>query len=171
MHKKPKIDEEKLNRGNPFVEKLSIPIVRKTKEEYKKQPSGDFELTDTHVHLEYTPFVRIFTTSKNRLDFSELSMRSKELLMWIMYEVKAGDDWLWVNKERYMDENGVGSYNTYVTAIRELVELKFLAISTTKDVYYINPDMFFKGDRISKYKDQTFIKYDDPKNLKDETHD
>lgn len=165
MIKKPKIDEDKLNKGNPFVDNLSIPLRRISKQEYKKQLNGDFVLEEDHVTMEYTPFVKVFNTSQNRIDFTALSMRSKELLMWIMYECEAGRDWLWINKVRYMDENGVGSYNTYVTAIRELVEQKFLAISTTKDVYYINPDMFFCGDRVRKYKEQTFIKYDDIKNI------
>lgn len=168
MSKKPKIDESRLDKANPFISNLSIPVRRVVKSEYKKDANGEFALKDNDIDMEYTPFARVFTTSENRMRLIPLSARSKELLFWIMYEMKSGKDWLWLNKDRYMDESGIGSYNTYHAAVCELMDHRFIARSSIRDVYFIDPSLFYKGNRIEDYPENTFIKYDDPKNMKED---
>lgn len=155
-YKRPKIDEEKMDRGNPFVGNLRVSVRKQVYEQYIKTATG-FELGERVLELEYTPFSRIYTTSEHRRIWNGLSSRAKELLQWIVYTIEYNKDWLWVNRERYMDESSIQSFNTYNAAVKELVDTLFLAKSTTQDVYFINPEFFFKGNRITKYRDKIEI--------------
>jgi hypothetical protein len=50
-----------------------------------------------------------------------------------------------------MQENKISSLNTYKDAIKELIKYGFVNSTTVQDVYWINPEFFFKGDRLKKY--------------------
>lgn len=75
-----------------------------------------------------------------------------------------------INKDRItlaydlIDQNTVNiSESTFFRGMKELIEKKFIAETTIQNVYFINPDYIFNGDRLSFVK--TFIKKNDPKNL------
>lgn len=110
----------------------------------------DGDLLPAKKEVEATPFVKLYVTSERRLIISKLSTASKELFLWIMLEVDAGKDALWINKERFMLENNT-SLNTYKKGMDELIRYAFLAYTVVREVYWINPDFFFRGDRVSKY--------------------
>lgn len=55
------------------------------------------------------------------------------------------------------------SESTFFRGMKELIEKKFIAETTIQNLYFINPDYIFNGDRLSFVK--TFIKSNDPKKL------
>lgn len=146
---KPEFTRETLG-NNPTVNALVIPIrtvvFNKT---YKTNKDGNLEPLEQD--LEYTPFVRFYSTAERRTLRNACSLRGKELLLWIMDELEYGKDYLWINKGRYMEEMNIKSVNTYKEALNELIRYCFLATTVIKDVYWINPDFFFKGDRVKMY--------------------
>ena len=151
-YSKPKYDYKTLG-INPF----SISLEVKVKElellnAYKKD--GDEWLPVTN-EVEDTPFTKMFITAERRIIVSNLSPAAKELYLWIMFEIDAGKDALWINKERYMLENHT-SINTYKKALEDLIRYAIISQTVVQGVYWFNPDFFFRGDRIKKY----------PKNLK-----
>jgi hypothetical protein len=73
-----------------------------------------------------------------------------------MFEIDAGEDYLWINRERCLTENDI-SLNTYKKAIDELIKNGLITYTTVKDIYWINPNFFFHGDRVRKYKDNVKI--------------
>ena len=55
------------------------------------------------------------------------------------------------------------SESTFFRGMKELIEKKFIAETTIQNLYFINPDYIFNGDRLSFVK--TFIKSNDPKQI------
>lgn len=151
-YSKPKYDYKTLG-INPFSISLEIKVKElELLNAYKKD--GDDWLPVTN-EVEDTPYTKMFITSERRIIVSNLSPAAKELYLWIMFEIDAGKDALWINKERYMIENHT-SINTYKKALEDLIRYAIISQTVVQGVYWFNPDFFFRGDRIRKY----------PKNLK-----
>lgn len=152
-YKKPEFDFETLG-VNPCSYPLVIPVNKiEFAGQYKKE---DDMLINVIAEVEATPYTKLYVTSERRKLVSGLSTSAKELYLWIMFEIDSGEDALWINKDRFMEENHT-SLNTYKKAIEDLIRYAFIAYTVVKDVYWINPDFFFRGDRLSKY----------PKNIKE----
>lgn len=146
---KPKFNEELLG-DNPFSLQLQIPVnIKEFHNQYKKDKDGD--LVPVFSELEADKACKVYIDSERRLRTNKLSPRAKELLMWLFYEVKAGQDYLWLNRVRYMSENNISSPNTYRSALNELITNGFITRTVVNAVYWINPSIFFNGSRIAKY--------------------
>lgn len=147
--KKPIIDESKLG-VNLFLRHLKIPINKVTLNgQYKPDKDGDW--LPVEVELEKDASCKVYVDSNRRKMMVVLSSRAKDLLLWLIYEVESGKDWLWINKDRYMTECNIKAYNTYKDARNELIQNSFLQATTTQGVYFINPHFFFNGSRINNF--------------------
>jgi hypothetical protein len=149
---KPKYDAKKLG-INPFSFSLEIKV-------RKLEVPHSYKLTDginlpVVNELEATPFTKLFQSPERRIIVSNLSPAAKELFLWMLFEIDAGSDSIWINRDRFMAENNT-SLNTYKKALEELVRYALLAQTVIQGVYWFNPDFFFRGDRLKKY----------PKNIK-----
>lgn len=133
---------------NPCQTSLVIPVNEiPFKNQYKRD--GD-ELLPVVGVLEVTPFVRVYATAEHRKIVCALSPAASKLLLWVMYDIKHGKDAIWINKDRLMHECSI-SLNTYKKALEELIRYALFAYTIKRDVYWINPEFFFKGDRVKKY--------------------
>lgn len=75
-----------------------------------------------------------------------------------------------INKDRIflafdlIDQNIVSiSESTFYRGMKELIEKNFIAETTIQNLYFLNPDYLFNGDRLSFVK--TFLKSNDPKKI------
>lgn len=155
---KPEITEELLG-GNPLTATNFTIYVRKVKRAHKGTKG---EHIAVEVELEVEKFVKVYAGAGNRTKMGELGVAAKTLFLWLIYELDSGKDYIWVNVDRYMDEMGINSVNTYKTAIAELVKKQFMAVSLIRDVYWINPRLFFCGSRVNKYSDNV-VEYESKK--------
>lgn len=156
---KPAIDESKIG-INPFTQNLKIPVNELISDKYlSKERYGD-ELITVPAELEYEAcsYSKIFLDAARRKRVTELTARAKDLLMWIIYELEAGKDWIWLNKGRYMNENRVNSVNTYKSALKELISSSFISATQYTNTYWINPDIMFNGSRIKKFPNNLVYK-------------
>lgn len=154
--KKPEIDREKLG-NNIFLTNLKIPVNKLTLHgQYKADKDGD--ILPVEIELERDMSVRVYIDSARRKQMVALSARGKDLLLWLVYELEGGKDYIWINKDRYMNECGVKSYNTYKEAVNELVRNSFIQATTVSRVYWINPHLFFNGSRINAFPDNVVRK-------------
>lgn len=134
---------------NPHVGILQVPIV-------DVSIDGQFKTDSEGIHLpaiakmEYTPFTKLFSKREHRLIISRCTPAAKSLYLWIMYEIEVSKDYIWINKHRYLKET-LTSLNTFKKALTELHRYSLITPTTIKDVYWINPEYFFKGSRITKY--------------------
>ncbi len=146
---KPSYDVKDLG-VNHFTDNLIIPTnVLVIPNTYTKDSNGD--LLNKTGDIEVNIFTKMYVGAERRLLINKLTTRSKELYLWLMFEITSGEDQIWINKYRYMNENKVNSLTTYKDAIKDLIKNSILKKTKVQDVYFINPDFFFKGNRINKY--------------------
>lgn len=155
--KKPKVTDKQLG-GNPFagVDRLQI-LVRGVYSEDAFTKDGDGDWLPAEYDHEEVSFTKFFKSSDRRLEIGKLETCSKALLLWLMQTVEVGKDWVWINKERYMEEDGV-SRNTYTKAVNDLIRNQLILPTVVRDVYWINPHYFFNGSRIRKYPKNLVIR-------------
>ena len=147
--------------NNPFAGSLSIDAAWKEVKE-KLYGVGDVQggvivgarrREDTmEVLVETTRYTKVFVTPVARKLISSLPSRAKDLLLWCIYTVDSGDDFVKINVARYKGECGV-CHNTYLRAIDDLVAACIFAPTVFTNVYWVNPEVFFKGNRLTKFKD------------------
>lgn len=166
IKKRPTIIVEELG-VNPFSFNLQVPVKQM---EFKKQYIKDAEgnLTNVTAEVEAVEICKFYCSPENRKIRNAFSLRAKEMYLWLLDEIEYGKDYIWINKDRYMKEMNISSMNTYKDALNELIRYGHLTETITKGVYWINPEFFFKGNRITKYpknikvqysKEQEFEKY------------
>lgn len=146
---KPKYNEQMLGR-NPFLDNLVIEVSGfELKKQYKQDYDGNY--INVVVEAEYEKKTSIYVAAEKRLRVSKLMKPAKELYLWLLYEADNGKDFLWINKVRYMQENSINSPTTFRTAIKQLITDGFIVKSSVDTVYWINPSLFFNGNRIVRF--------------------
>lgn len=157
-----KIDESKLG-INPFLDYLRIWAIRvdESRELFEKD-SGVVVSIENKANIttirEYDVehYFRGFNKSENRLSVMGLSAKAKDLLWFIVYELKAGRSYVVVNVKRYLEEVKV-SRKTYRRAVLDLIAASIIAPTSITNVFYINPAMFFNGNRIKKFPEKVLL--------------
>lgn len=149
-----KVSDEEMEMSlliNPLTSQDFKILVRNltVKGSFSKDGEGDW--LPTGYNVEQAVVTKFYHSTDNRLVVSALSGGAKSLLLWLMYEIASGKDYVWVNKQRYMKENGISSLNTYKDAIKQLAASLIITPTVYADVYWINPRVFFSGSRIAKY--------------------
>jgi hypothetical protein len=149
--KRPPFTEAELG-VNPLTLTLIVPV-------YEKQEFQSFEgtITKEEILLEYMPKTSVFIQADYRKYVSKLPVASRELLLWIIYEMEGSKDYIWINKDRYMKECSV-SLNTYKKGVKFLIQAALIGKTLFRDVYWTNPAFFFNGNRIKKYPNNLLIR-------------
>ena len=151
------IDESKLLL-NPFVNNLQIEATKLT-DTGKYVPDEDGTMLPCTVLVEKRQSTKIFYCSGCKDMIYNLSPGAKSLYLFVLYNLDSGQDWIQINIQWYMTKNNIKSINTYKEAVKELCRYLFLSQTVDyKDVYWINPMLFFSGNRITKYPTKVIIK-------------
>lgn len=109
-------------------------------------------------YMEVIPFVKFYCDPEFIENFCALlSNSAKSMFMWIMFEIKSGEDVIEIDYPKYASMNNIRSLTTAKKAVEELVHRKFLQETNVRDVFYINPWYAFKGSRTRKYKSNVKI--------------
>lgn len=95
--------------------------------------------------------VNIYMTPELRVIYMRLSEISHKILRYIEGIIRPGEDIVYINTNKFMDEALVKSRTTYAKGIEELCRYGFIAHYHKRGRYWINPLRFFNGDRIKKY--------------------
>lgn len=150
-YNKPEIDESQMG-VNPFLNSLNV-IVHTIDKKNHFYYDGKYKLPSTFT-VEREDKTSLYTSANKRKKIVKMHKSTQALFLWVLYEMKVGKEYLWLNKQRFMEESGF-SYNTYKKAAKELVENGILAKTIYKDTYWINPDYCYAGNRVRKFKEQT----------------
>lgn len=133
---------------NPLTE-VGFKVVVRRRQKIHKDKDGNEVIED--VELEHERYAKVFLEGGKRKAVCNLSGSASKMFTWLMYELESGKDYIWINKDRYMQETGVRSINTFKDNVRELVGSGLIAVSLEQNVFWINPRLFFCGDRTKKY--------------------
>lgn len=157
MKKVIKIDPNKM-KVNPYAEALSIDVTRVTN-------ASQHNIVDGIIHpvcydVERKQSVRIFYDLLYKNKIAKLSSSAQRMFIYILCNLEQGQDWVYINKDKYMQKNGLTSVNTARKGISELWDNGFIAPTAAypNDVYWINPAIFFSGSRIAKYPTKLKVK-------------
>lgn len=141
---------------NPFVQPLQFEVKWKTLSgQFKKMKEGI--LVPNEILMEREPTCKVYTSAAHRKHVMEkLKPTAAKLYLWLIYDIDYALDYHQINKKRCMEEVGI-SLNTYKAAVIELKKAAIITETVEKDIYWINPSFFFKGDRIKKYPECAYV--------------
>jgi hypothetical protein len=101
-------------------------------------------------NYEKEQFVKVFV--KNLELFFSLNQPATRVLMYIFYRLEAGKDYILFDMEEALKYTKYSSKNSVTQGLSCLIESKLLARSKKNYLYYINPLVFFNGDRVNFVK-------------------
>jgi len=101
------------------------------------------------------PFVKLFTAELNRFfDLTPTALRVVTVLIQDIGRIRLGEgDQVYLTEKLVSEtlvKNGMKSPSsaTYYRAMEELIEKGFIAPTTNPPLFFINPAIFFNGDRV-----------------------
>lgn len=156
-----KIGKFKSNRENPFIEEtiqhieLGSKQILMTTKEPDMIISSEGEVKGHSIFMkrktvDKAQFAKVFT--ENIHQFFGLSTAGIKVFSYVVSIVKANKDELYIDYDDCMEFTGYRSQKTIIIGLSELLENKFIARGRNPYHFYINPTIFFNGDRI------TFVK-------------
>lgn len=149
--KKKDINEDDLG-INPFVGPLNIPVRRISKKEYDENGIPKYGVYD----LEMTDSTKFFVSPDIRDLLYRMPGSAAQLLLWIMQKIESGKDYIHIHRASCMKELDMSSPNTYKASIKVLCDKSFIAsIYQMTDIYFINPQIFFNGNRAKRFANKT----------------
>jgi hypothetical protein len=152
---------------NPFLVNLTIPLVPKANMYVKKDEAiinlsdgelkNDVLLAGKSRYVDAEHFVKIFVNEIQAI--FDLSKSAQKVFGYMLSRVKY-DDLLHFDIENCLKETGYKSKPPMFSAIGELLEKEFIAKTKNQFVYWINPKLFYKGDRLVVVKEYRKSKQD-----------
>ena len=140
---------------NPFLKNLRIPVVPKSNIFIKKDEAivnladgelkNDVLLTGKKKYVDGEQFVKIFVNEMKAL--FELSRPAQKVFSYMLSRIKY-DDLLHFDIEECLKNTDYKSRPPIYSAIGELLKNEFIAKTKNQFVYWINPKLFYKGDRL-----------------------
>jgi hypothetical protein len=107
------------------------------------------------IKVDVSASCRIYVDAVFNEDRNNLSLRSKEMFLWIIGRLKSGEDVVLIHPENYMALFDIASVSTVRKAIKGLINADIIARSDVRNVYFINANYFFRGSRIRKWPEQS----------------
>jgi len=150
------------NEVNPFLMETETHIKLESKEIIVGNQDGEFMVNSKREYLgktifakrqvvDTTQFAKIYLSSVPA--FFNLSKSGIRLFGYVLKVVKPNSDHFYFELDECMEITGYKSDKSVWKGISELLEFKFIARSKKSYKYYINPTIFFNGDR----KKLTFV--------------
>lgn len=150
---------------NPFASEqgFRIPLRNKSEVIQTDRPAavtvGDEKIAIAQIRrittVDSEPFVKIFTAELNRFfDLSPTALRIATVLIQDIGKIRLGDgDQVYITEKSISDtlvshDLKPPSSATYYRAMEELIEKGFIAPSDNPPLFFINPAIFFNGDRV-----------------------
>ena len=99
----------------------------------------------TRKEVDKAEFAKLYRNSF--VMFYGLSKSSLDLMDYITENIRYNNDRICIVIIDVVEQKGMG-YSTVYRSITQLIEKKLLAKADMTGCYYINPQIFFKGDRI-----------------------
>lgn len=170
---------------NPFIQELEVPLKKKfSKSESgvfmtgQSQQNGSGECVDvaaiTRVEfVDEEKFVKVYTDELRH--FFSLKPSTQKVLQIVLVELQKRKDKDLV----YLDYKHACAYftsteetgkktmsrPTFHTCIKEMIANNFIAESTYQNQYFINPKLFFNGNRLKLVKEYRIARKEDQQEL------
>jgi hypothetical protein len=157
MEKKKGVSDFPENRDNPFLQSLFVPV--KSKSQAVATSKNDViinTITGEHKddalflaskkHVDSEEFVKLFQGSMAAI--FGLSKAAQRIFSYIFSITKPSQDTLLFRIEDCKEATKYNSIQTIYIGLAELLDNEFIAKSDITNVFFINPQIFYKGDRL-----------------------
>lgn len=101
----------------------------------------------TYKTVDNEQFAKVYTKGMAR--WSGMTPSTANVFEYILNQLKPNADTVMIYEPVFLDENENISKNSYYRAMAWLIKNEFLAKSVYPNVYYINPTLFFNGNRLA----------------------
>jgi len=153
-----KIKKFDANKTNPFFESLvtNIQVGNKniiagsSNKLLVNKDTGEVEAHTVFMKnqkVDKNSFIKIYV--KNISQFFDLPSSAMKVLWYIFSITRIGIDTIYFDMTACKEFTKYSSKATITNALAQLIEHKFIARSTSVNLYFINPTIFFNGNRIS----------------------
>lgn len=164
MGKKPSLLKQRYEE-NPFAseEGFRVPVRTKAERIETHGPAavtvGDEQISIAEIRsiktVDSDPFVKLFTAELDRFfDLTPTTLRIVTVLIKSIGKLRIGDgDQVYITEKaitEVIESHGMKapSSASYYRSIEELIAKGFIAPSTNTPLFFINPAIFFNGDRV-----------------------
>jgi hypothetical protein len=107
------------------------------------------------IKIDVSASCRIYVDAVFNEDRNNLSLRSKEMFLWMIGKLRSGEDVVLIHPENYMALFDIASVSTVRKAIKGLINADIIAKTDVRNVYFINANYLFRGSRIRKWPEQS----------------
>jgi len=153
-----KLYEYKLNKENPFLNETLYHVEKGKKSVLFGNKEGDYIMDKEGEAVGHSVFVKRIDVDKaqfakiyinNLASWFELSKTGIRIFAYILNNLKPNNDNFIFSYESCMEYTGYKTRKSIADGIRELIENDFIARGINQYIYFINPTIFFNGDRIT----------------------
>ena len=151
----PKIMDFPENRENPFIPNLIIPkgkknvVIAKSDKMLMSRESGEVDEETLFIaakkEVDKEQFVKIFLSNVQAL--FDLSKSTLKVFSYLASVAEYGDRIIF-DLERCKEYTSYNSKQTIYRAMAELLNAEVIARTSMNNIFFINPQIFYKGDRI-----------------------
>lgn len=153
-----KLTEYESNRVNPFLDDTLQHIEKGEKTLLFGQKNPDLIIdSDNHVKghslfarkvsIDKAKFMKVFMTGLS--NWFDLSKAGIKVFAYVANQVQPNRDTFIFDLDNCKEFTGYSAKNSILSGLAELVENKFIARGPAFNIYYINPTVFFNGDRLT----------------------
>lgn len=159
--KKPFINEEDMGK-NPFIVNQVIKARTFAKDNhYTIQSDEGINLVTGSLKESLILEEQSYTKIYHDVDYRDILLRLKEkglkLFLYITYQITSNEDYIWINNVHYQNITKYTKQD-YLEGVKELVRYSIITTTIYPEVYFINPMIFFSGNRLKKYPDNIKIR-------------
>jgi hypothetical protein len=87
----------------------------------------------------------------------KLDSKALRLFMFIMYQINPNEDYIWINNTLYQNQSS-STKSEYLEGLNYLIRYSIITTTIYPEVYFINPMIFFSGNRLKKYPDNIKVR-------------
>lgn len=153
-----KIGDYSLNKANPFLDDTVQHIEKGEKTLLFGQKNPDLivdndgsvkghSLFARKVTVDKAKFMKVFMTGLS--NWFDLSKAGIKVFAYVANQIEPNRDTFMFSLERCKNFTGYKSDKMIFSGLAELAENKFIARGENPFIYYINPTVFFNGDRLT----------------------
>ena len=153
-----KLTEYESNRVNPFLDDTLQHIEKGEKTLLFGQKNPDLiidsdskvkghSLFARKVSIDKAKFMKVFMTGLS--NWFDLSKAGIKVFAYVANQVQPNRDTFIFDLDNCKEFTGYSAKNSILSGLAELVENKFIARGPAFNIYYINPTVFFNGDRLT----------------------
>lgn len=171
-----KLSEYKFSKVNPFVDETVQHIVRGNRTIFMGSQKEGVNLVDKSsseivghsvfaktVKLDKTEFRKVYVSSIS--SWFGLSKTGIKVFGYVLASIRPNSDVFFMDYDDCSEFTSYKSKKSIVDGLKELIENKFIARGPNNYTYFINPTIFFNGNRLTYVN--SFVASDDPPQITD----